>query len=259
MSGKTPWHETEAFWKATLPILFPEESLQAAVGDVESLLRVAGVPDGCAVLDLPCGVGRHSLELARRGFRVTGVDRTRLYLDRAGASARERGLELELLQADMRSFRREGAFALAINLFTSFGYFEDAADDRKVLENFRVSLRPGGRLVMEMMGKEVLARIFRERDWQRVGDWLLLEERKVLRGWSWVEARWTLIDDRPGAGCGEARAPLQLDLSHRLYSAAELKALLDTAGFEAVEVYGDLAGSPYDPNAKRLVAVARAP
>jgi SAM-dependent methyltransferase len=250
MSGTRPWHEDDAFWQATLPVLFPEERLQAATGEVENLLRLAGIPQGGAVLDLPCGVGRHCLELARRGFRVTGVDRTSVYLARAAEAARQAGVQLELVQEDMRRFRREGEFAMVINLFTSFGYFEDPVDDRQVLANFHASLRPGGTLVMEMMGKEILARVFRERDWQRVGDLLVLEERRVVRGWSWVESRWTLI------GKDTRAERVELDLSHRLYSAAELASLLESVGFGPVEVFGDLAGSPYDQDAKRLVAVA---
>ena len=220
MREKRPWHEDDEFWQATMPVLFPEERLQAAAGEVQKVLELSGAPQGCAVLDLPCGVGRHSLELARRGFRVTGVDRTPLYLRRAAEAARERGLQLELVQEDMRGFRRPGAFGLILNLFTSFGYFEDALEDRRVAQNLYASLQPGGALVMEMMGKEVLARIFRERDWNRVGNLLVLEERRVQRDWSWVESRWTLID-------GDRR--VEVDLSHRLYSAAELEALLRSA------------------------------
>jgi len=253
MDDARPWHEQDAFWQATLPVLFPEHRLRAAAAEVESLLGLAHAAEGAAVLDLPCGVGRHSVELARRGFRVTGVDRTRLYLDRAAREARQAEVTLELVQEDMRRFRRPLAFALIVNLFTSFGYFEDPLEDRRVLENFHASLAPGGALVMEMMGKEILARIFRERDWERVGDLLVLEERRVMRDWSWVESRWTLIR---AEGAGRAQL-VELDLSHRLYSAAELSALLESVGFHPVEVYGDLAGSRYDTEAKRLVMVAR--
>jgi SAM-dependent methyltransferase len=248
MRQRKPWHEDDGFWQATLPVLFPKERLQAAAGEVDKVLALSGAAAGCAVLDLPCGVGRHSLELARRGFRVTGVDRTRLYLQRAAEVARSEGLQLELVQEDMRAFHRPAAFALVLNLFTSFGYFEDPLEDRRVVENLHASLQPGGALVMDMMGKEVLARVFRERDWQRIGDLLVLEERRVQRDWSWIDSRWTLIGP-------ENR--VEVDLSHRLYSAAELGELLRGVGFRSVEFFGDLAGGPYDPNALRLVAVAR--
>jgi hypothetical protein len=86
-----------------------------------------------------------------------------------------------------------------------------------------------------------------------VGDLLVLEERRVTRDWSWVESRWTFVR---AEGTGRAQL-VEVDLSHRLYSAAELCALLESVGFGPIEVFGDLAGSPYDQEAKRLVAVAR--
>jgi SAM-dependent methyltransferase len=144
---------------------------------------------------------------------------------------------------------RPAAFDAAINLFTSFGYFEDPAEDRQVVDNLFRSLRPGGALVMEMMGKEVLARIFRRSDWQELPDGTLyLQERAVTRDWSWIENRWILIKG------GQRR---EFEVGHRLYDGVALKALLLDAGFESVTLYGALAGVPYDTDARRLVAVAR--
>jgi len=248
MSADKPWHEDDTFWKETLPILFPDSRIQEAEREVEQVLTLTKIPDGAAVLDLCCGVGRHSLELTRRGFQVTGVDRTQEYLDLAAAAAGREALSLELVREDMRSFRRDESYDGVINLFTSFGYFEDPGDDQRVVENIFASLRPGGVLVMQLMSKEVLARIFRARDWHEQDGVLVLEERKVRQSWSWVESRWTLISDR---------RRVDLDLSHRLYSASEITFLLRDRGFGEVAAYGDFAGSPYDDKADRLVVVAR--
>ncbi len=151
----------------------------------------------------------------------------------------------------MRNFCRPEAFDAAINLFTSFGYFEDPAEDRQVIANFFASLKPSGRLLMDMAGKEVLARVFRERDWQEEEDGtLFLEERRITRNWGWIENRWIAIR-------GERRVEFQL--GHRLYSAVELTALLADVGFIDLSVYGSLAGAPYDHTAHRLVVLARKP
>jgi cyclopropane fatty-acyl-phospholipid synthase-like methyltransferase len=96
MSADKSWHEDDAFWKETLPVLFPISRLEEAETEVEQVLGLTEIPAGAAVLDLCCGIGRHSLELARRGFRVTGVDRTQAYLDLAAAAAKREALSMDL-------------------------------------------------------------------------------------------------------------------------------------------------------------------
>ena len=248
MSTRPPWHEQDEFWRAVEPFLFGQRRMAAALAEVEQVIHLAGLQPGLAVLDLGCGVGRHALEFARRGFRVTAVDRTRAYLDTAANAAAAAQLTLEVVEADMRSFRRPGAFDVAVNLFTSFGYFENPDDDRRVARNLFDSLRPGGTLVMEMLGKEILARDFQERNWMEEDGVILFEERKIGRAWSWIENRWILLaEDRR----------IEMQLSNRLYAAAKLLALLSDAGFAAVEAFGSLAGGLYDYTAKRLVVVAK--
>jgi SAM-dependent methyltransferase len=247
MQEGKPWHEQDEFWETVAPILFAERRWSDAPAEVEEVVSLLGIGPGTHILDLCCGVGRHSLELARRGFRVTGVDRTRLYLDRASKQAEAEGLKIEFVQDDMRTFCRPDAFDVVINLFTSFSYFEDPEEDRQVLVNVYRSLKPGGVFLLEMLGKEILARIFRERDWHEENGVLILEERKLSKNWGWIESRWIIIEDNDRT---------ELRLSHRLYSAVELTSLLAGCGFTNIDAYGDLAGSAYDHMARRLVIVA---
>lgn len=241
------WHEQDGFWE-TMP-MFSEHQWEIAPEEVDAIISLLGIEPEMEVLDLCCGVGRHSLELARRGYRVTGIDRTAAYLKIARDKAMAEDLELEFVQADMRRFVRAGSFDAAINLYTSFGFFEDAAEDQQVIDNLYRSLRPGGTLVMEMMGKEVLARIFLPRDWQELPDGsLFLQEREVTRDWTWMENRWILIKDGQRS---------EYAVSHRVYDGEGLKALLLNAGFESVSLYGGLGGEPYDREARRLTALAR--
>jgi len=248
MRTRKAWHEQDFFWKTVYPILFSKHRLSDAPGEVDRIVSLLEITPGATVLDLCCGVGRHSLELARRGFNVTGVDRTRFYLEKASKKAEEEGLRVEFLQDDMRKFCRPDAFDAVLNLYTSFGYFEDPKEDQQVIENVYRTLKSGGVLLMEMMGKEILARIFLKRNWYEEEGMIVLEERKLSKNWSWIDNRWILIK-------GNNRT--EFKVSHRLYSATELTALLGGCGFTGIEVYGDLDGSPYDHTAKRLVAVAR--
>jgi len=125
-----PWHEDPAFWETLEGLLFPPERLEAAGEELSALCSLADVDAPARVLDVPCGVGRYAVEFADRGFDVTGVDATAAYLESARERAVEAGVDVEFVERDMREFRRSEAFDLVVNAYTSFGYFEDRADDR---------------------------------------------------------------------------------------------------------------------------------
>ena len=254
MSGKeerqpeTAWFENDEFWQSAAASLFGEEAWETAASDASDVASLLDLPSGAAILDLGCGPGRYALPLAAAGFQVTGVDRTVPFLDEARSRAASAGLEVDLVESDMRTFRRTGAFDAAISMLTSFGYFEDPGDDIRVLENVLDSLKPGGILLIDTIGKETLGRIFQARDWKRVGDEVWLFERRPVRAWSWMENSWIRI--RGGA-------MQEFEIGHRLYSAVELANLAQAAGFQQTAAYGDLEGSPYDERADRLVVLAR--
>jgi SAM-dependent methyltransferase len=244
----TEWYDDDSFWETFQNYMFDPRRLALAAPEVDQMIALLGLEPGANVLDLCCGIGRHSLEFARRGFKVTGVDRTTPYLDQARARAARENLKIEFVRSDMREFSRPAAFAAAINFFTAFGYFDDPADDAKVASLLLDSLKPGGRLIVDLNGKEVLAGKFRERDWSTRDDGaIVLEERRLLDGWKRIENRWTWIR-------GIERRVSTLIL--RLYSGAELESLLRSAGFREVSLYGSLSATPYDQNAQRLIAVA---
>jgi len=243
-----PWHENDEFWAELEPQLFDEARLQAAPNEAAYAASLLGLSAGASVLDLCCGPGRHSQALARRGYKVTGVDRTGRYLRGAEERARAEHLAIEYVQSDMRLFRRENSFDGAISLFTSFGYFENQDEDLQVLRNLHASLRSGARLVMQLAGKEILARLFAPRHWIEYPDGsYFLAEREVAGDWSGIHNRWIVIR-------GAERKVFEF--THRTYSAVELKGALGAAGFSSVNVMGDLDGRPYDREAKYLVAVA---
>ena len=244
-----PWELPDAIWESMVgPFLSRPASLERAVADVDGILSLTSVAPTARVLDLCCGLGRHALELARRGFSVTGVDKTVQFLDQARRQAREEGLAIEFVQQDMRAFQQPNSFDLALNMNTSFGYFEDPADDLQVLRNIHASLLPEGSLVLQTIGKEVLARIFQERDWSEIGGCFFLQERRPTEDWGRMNVRWIKITS------GQRE---EWSFTHRLFAATELAALMREAGFQGVKTYGDLEGGPYDNTASRLVVVAK--
>jgi SAM-dependent methyltransferase len=247
----TPWYRDADFWRDFAPLIFDGYRIRNTPAEIDRVLARTGLGRG-AVLDLCCGPGRHSLELARRGFEVTGVDITRDYVEEARRASAEEGLSAEFLEGDVREFQRPGAFDGAISMFSSFGYFDDLHDDRRVLANAAASLRPGGVLLIETMGKETVARNLRRRHWYSPADkpgTLFLVENTIIGAWERVELHWIVV--RPDGSRAEAR------LLIRLYSALEMASLLRDAGFSSVEIHGDLDGNAYGPDASLLVAVAR--
>jgi SAM-dependent methyltransferase len=244
----TEWFADDAFWAAVYPFEFPDPVIDAGAAQVDRAIGLAGIRGGDA-LDLGCGPGRHAIPLARRGFRVTGVDLSPFHLARAREHAAAAGVSPALVEADMRVFERPGAFDLALSLFTSFGYFDDARDDLRVLQNIRRSLRPGGALVMDVVSRERLARVLHPTVSQKTADGALLVQRhEAAEDWGRVRNEWTVVRG------GQART---FHFLLRIYSGPALRAVLEAAGFGVVDLYGALDGRSYDLEAERLVAVAR--
>jgi len=241
------WFADEAFWIATYPFMFPEKRIAAADSDVEQILALGQRVSG-NVLDLACGPGRHSVSLAQRGFTVTGVDRSPFLLGKARARAAELNARVEWVHADMRTFSRPAAFDLALSLFTSLGYFADDTDNQRVLNNVAASLRPGGVFVLDMIGKETLARIFSPTTSREVPSGLVIHRHKVIDDWSRLENDWILIE-------GESTRTFRF--RHWIYSGREIERMLRDAGFADVRLYGNYLGIPYGSEATRLVAVGR--
>jgi SAM-dependent methyltransferase len=211
--------------------------------------QLAGCPEGGDLLDVPCGFGRHAIALGAAGYRVVGVDRSRPLLDEARRRAGGARWP-KFVQGDYRRLPFAGAgFDAALCLFSSLGYLGDE-EDTNALADIRRVLRPGGRLVIELLHRDLLVRTFREHDWSLLGEGRLLLEQRTFEPVSGVaQVTQTLID---GSGQRESRT-----FSVRIYTATELLAMLARAGFAETRCHGDLEGGPFDAGT-RLVAVARA-
>jgi SAM-dependent methyltransferase len=242
------WFENEDFWRDFYPYMFPEERFAAAKDEVSRIMELAQLSAG-SVLDLCCGPGRHSVEFAQRGFQVTGVDRSAFLLNKAREHAQATGVSVEWVNEDMRNFVRPHSFDLVCNLFTSFGYFEDEHDDLKVLSNIHRSLRKNGVLMMEMLGKERLARVWQSAMCFDLPDGSVMVQRPQVRNdWSRVRTEWILLKD------GQSKTAI---FEHWVYSGREIKDRLLACGFKQVQLFGNIQGAPYDLEATRLVVVAR--
>ncbi len=243
---KKEWFDNDSFWRDLYPFMFPEKRFEDAVDQVKKGLKLTK-PKGRDVLDLCCGPGRCSIALARQGFNVTGVDGTKYLLDKARAKARAAGVKIEWIHQDMRDFVRPGAFDLAISMFTSFGYFDDKKQDVEVLSNIYDSLRPGGTCLIDVMGKERLAKNFQGTASEVLPDGSKLVQRhEVFDDWTRLRNEWILIRK------GKAKS---FEFHISIYSGQELRDRLEGVGFQRVKLYGNLDGADYGLDAERLIAV----
>jgi SAM-dependent methyltransferase len=221
--------------------------------EVDFLLEALALPAGARILDVACGHGRHSLELARRGFRVTGVDLSEPSLALAREAAAEEDLDVELVHADMREIPFREEFDAAINVFTSFGYFENEHEDERALAAIARGLKRGGALVLETINAAVLFRVYRGESWSELEDGtLMLEQRRYdfLTGRN--DVVWTFV--KPDGSRSELRHSL------RLYTPAEIVSMLQRTGLEIKRAWGGWDGSELKlDGGLRFLVLARKP
>jgi len=236
-------HLPSDWWRTLFNSLYLEtdgdviENDRNTADEVDLLIRSIGLERNDRILDLCCGQGRHSLELARRGFpHVTGLDRSRYLIRLARKRAKQRVLQVSFHEGDARRFRLgDGEFHCVCILGNSFGYFERPEDDLAVLEAVKRALGSGGSLVMDLMD----------------GDWM--RHHFEARSWEWVDQNHFVCRERDLAGDGDRLISREVVVhaergviadqfyAERLYSKERLEALLKSAGFTNVRFHSLLA------------------
>jgi SAM-dependent methyltransferase len=214
--------------------------------EADFIARLLGVEPSASLLDVPCGDGRIALELAARGYRMTGVDITLPLLAAAQDKARALKLPITFERRDMRDLPWEGEFDGAFCYWESFGYFDDAGN-RAFVEAVARSLKPGARFVVDTHILETLLPRIHLRDWSTVGDMIVLEARDYDHIEGRVHRHWTFIRE----GKIEQRT-----VAIRLYAYRELCQLFELAGFTDCVGYDLVTQSKFRLGASRLVLVA---
>lgn len=230
--------------------LHESEQVERTSDQVNFVVSVLELGGGEHILDAPCGVGRHSIELAARGFAPTGVD----FNERAIETARERAKALnvgvEFRVQDMREINDTATFDAAMCFLGSFGYFSDE-DNLRHVTAIAKALKPGGRFLVETHTVETLARIFTPRTWEWLQDSQsgdrVLEEREWDLENGRMEGTWTFVSDD---GAETVRS------SVRIYAYSELCRLLREAGFSSFKGYDTATKTPFQVGSRRLALVA---
>lgn len=246
-----PWYHTffREPWLEGFLLQIPDEH---TAKEIDFVARALQLPEGAHVLDLCCGVGRHSRALARLGLRVTGLDLSEMSLDIARTRTAEEGLDVGFIQGDMRSIPFTGELDAVINMYSSFGFLETEGEDERVIRAVAAALKPGGRFFLDMSNPLWLFRNYHPQVWAELPDGTLLLENQVYEVRSGrAIATWRLI--RPDGHSDD------IHFSMRAYTLPELVNMLHRSGLEPVEVWGGFDGAPYGMDSMRLMLLAHKP
>jgi SAM-dependent methyltransferase len=248
MNTNSPWWATQ-FDQQYLHEYEPLFDQTQDRREVARLLDLLALPAGARILDCPCGQGRHAHLLAEAGFDVDALD----YSEDLLQVARKRGTgkTLRYTQGDMRKLpgRWTGRFDAVVNLFTSFGFFDDPNDDTRVLSQFARVLKPGGVLIWHGGARDGVMAKFLTRDWWSSEDGTMFgQERSFdpLSGFLGITSTW-----RGPKGHGER--------SHRirLYTASELATRLRDVGLIVEQAFDSWTTRPLGRTSSEMLLVAR--
>jgi len=226
--------------------LYAHRNDAEARNDIDAVERLLSLSTDEAILDLACGGGRHSIELARRGYTVTGIDLSAELLEQAENSAASAGFEIPFLRCDMREHPFEAEFGYLLNMFTSFGYFENDVENERIMAAINRALKPEGAFIIDYINMHsVLAS-------------LVPEDQQFIKGKTVVQKRHynqqtrrlikeIIISDEKGTR--------QFTESVRLYNQQDMIAMAERAGLNITQCLGSLQGEEYNNQSPRLILI----
>ncbi len=246
MSASTPTREWFRDWFGEEYLaLYPHRDEREAREAVDLFREVAAPAPGSRLLDLACGAGRHLRELRSAGLDATGLDLSLTLL----RSARSDAPADPLVRGDMRQLPfASGAFGGLTSFFTSFGYFADSSDDRRVLGEMARVLAPGGTFMLDFLNADRVRKHLVEEDSREVGGRRVVQVREIVDGVVVKRIRIEPLDEGP-ARHFEERV--------RLYSCEELVSLLADAGLATRQRFGDYEGARFAVRSPRLILAGR--
>lgn len=203
--------------------------------EVDLFMDILNLNPEDAVLDLCCGHGRHSLELARRGLKnIHGLDRSRYLIRKAKNQANKEGLSIKFREGDARRmFFPDDSFDFGLILGNSFGYFETIKDDLRVLKEVFRKIKPHGKLLIDVSDGDFMRDNFQPRSWEWIDrkSFVCRERSLSLDGQRLISRE--IISDVAGG------VVVDQFYSERLYNRQNLSKLLEEVGFSDVTFHGE--------------------
>jgi SAM-dependent methyltransferase len=232
----------------TLPFMNHARTLR----EVTFIQEALQLPPGSHVLDVACGYGRHAIELAHAGLRVTGLDLSLPMLIRAGDESRRRNVPVNFVHADMRKMAIENEYDGACCMLSSFGYFDEDTNLR-VAASLLKALKPGARFLLDVVNRDYFVGDVPLRVWWEGDGCMVLEEVDFNFSTNRLNTRRSII-------FGDGRQSEQ-DISMRAYSMNELGKLLRQAGFGIIDVSGSFAtrGAFFGTTSPNIIVLCERP
>ena len=250
MSVPSNWYE-DFFHGVPLDLWRQAITAQQTTAEADFLIKALRLDPGSHLLDVPCGNGRLAFELAKRGYRVTGVDISEEFIEEAQlqmnppatAGGTDSLTRVEFVLGDMRRIEGEAIYDGAYCFGNSFGFLE-YADMESFLTGVARALKPGARFVIETgMAAESILPKFEAESSHQIGDIFVTIKEQYLAEESCVDSEY--IFER--AGKTESRKA-----KHWIYTAAEIRRMLERAGFKVKDLYGSTKCDPYVVGAVEL-------
>lgn len=225
---------------------FPEKTTQA---EVDFIVEEAKLKPGEHVLDIMCGFGRHSLELANRGINVMAVDNLPDYISEIKEKAAIKSLPVENICTDILEMKIDQEFDAVICMGNSLQFFNEE-DSIRILSNISAHLKSGGKFFINTWSlTEIAVKNFKDKSWSRIGELLFLTESKFLFHPTRIETVSMIIPDK-----GEREEKKGIDF---IYSISEMETMLNKTGFQLKEIYSIPGKKQFTAGESRAYIVAQ--
>ncbi|MDP3888440.1 MAG: class I SAM-dependent methyltransferase [bacterium] len=238
---------------------YEKDRTERTIEEVGFLVETVPLKTCDRILDLACGYGRHSIAFAQRGYKhLTGLDYSRVFLEKAAKDADAAKVKVNFIQGDMRQLPWKNEFDVVLMMFSAYGYFSDL-ENRKVLGQVSQVLKPGGKFILDLVTFEQVLSAFQQHarrkgevyrtESEKYMSGLKIRERKSLNATLQMECnrRWWMLEGK--------RRTRKFFL--RFYTEDQLAEMLSEAGFEISKIYGDFKGNPKSVNNWRTIILAQ--
>lgn len=200
------------------------------------------------ILDLCCGHGRHSIELAKKGYIMTGQDLAQNFIKIATKTAKKNGVNIKFICEDMRRIPFYEEFDAIFNIFTSFGYLENDKEDAKVIKQVANSLKTGGKFLLDIRNRDWILANFQYNDWRIMDDLIVLEERHLDPSFKKVITKVIYIE--------KGKIGKITEHSARLYNLSDIQSMFRKAGLSIQKIYGGLDFERHTIKSQRTIIIA---